>query len=56
MGLLNTPSAFLQRGKILPHESAGYDTKQNVGEAPEVDFFRNVEKYFIFTQNEMQTD
>ena len=34
-GLLNTPTALLQRGKIPPpNECPGYDTKQSDSEAP----------------------
>ena len=34
MGLLNTPTTSIQRGKILPNESPRYDTKQSDIEAP----------------------
>ena len=33
LGLQNTPTASLQRGKPLPNECPGYDTKQSDGEA-----------------------
>ena len=29
LGLYNTPTASLQRGKTLPHECLGYNTKQS---------------------------
>ena len=34
MGLKNTLPASLQRGKILPNECPGYDTKQSDDEVP----------------------
>ena len=34
LGLQNTSTASLQRGKTLPNEWPGYDTKQSDGEAP----------------------
>ena len=34
LGLLNTPTAPLQRCKTTPNECPGYDTKQSDGEAP----------------------
>ena len=34
LGLLNTLTAFLQRGKPPPNKCPGYDTKQSDGEVP----------------------
>ena len=34
VGLYNTPTASLQRGKTSSNEYPGYDTKQSDGEAP----------------------
>ena len=34
LGLQNTPTASLQRRKVLPNEGPGYDTKQSDGEVP----------------------
>ena len=34
MGLKNTPTASLQRGKTTPNECPGYDSKQSDGEVP----------------------
>ena len=34
LGLLNTPTASLQRGKTPPNYYPGYDTKQSDGEVP----------------------
>ena len=36
LGLYNTPTASLQRGKTPPNECPGYDTKQSDGEVPAV--------------------
>ena len=34
LGLQNTQTAYLQKGKILPNEWPRYDTKRSDGEAP----------------------
>ena len=34
LGMLNTPTAFLQSGKPFPNECPVYDTKQSDGEVP----------------------
>ena len=34
LGLQNTPTASLQRGKTPPNLCPGYDTKESDGEAP----------------------
>ena len=42
LGLQNTPTASLQRGKTPPNECPGYDTKQSDGEVPAMQELRGI--------------